>query len=380
MKPFLVCPHRPPCPGCPRLDEDGVAPAALATLTDLCAELGAPTPRIIEGRRTAFRHRARLAVRGRVASPKIGIFETGSHRVVDIPRCLVHHPLVNAVAAELRGAIATTRSPPYSDEAHRGLVRYVQVVVERRSQTAQVVVVTNDVSTDASRPLLDELARRLGPRLHSLFWNGNPERTNTILGSHWRKISGPDVVEESVGGARVFYPPGAFGQSHLDLADEIVATVAAWIDPGLRVTELYAGVGPVGLGLAARSTSLRLNEIAPDSLVGLELGVATLAPDVRARTVVVPGPASDAVDWISESDAVIADPPRKGLDREVVDALVRNAPAAFVYISCGLDSFLRDARDLAAAFTLRDLLVFDLFPHTEHVEIAARFERRRQDM
>jgi 23S rRNA (uracil1939-C5)-methyltransferase len=353
-----------------------VAPAALEALAALSREIGAPAPRIVLGKPTAFRHRARLAVRGRAASPKIGIFETGSHRVVDIPRCLVHHPLVNAVAAELRSAIATTRAAPYSDEAHRGLVRYVQVVVERPSQTAQVVVVANDVSADATKPLLDELGRRLGSKLHSLFWNGNPERTNTILGTHWQKISGPDVVEEHIGGARVFYPPGAFGQSHLDLADEIVDTVTSWIGPGLHVTELYAGVGPVGLGLAERSASLRLNEISSDSLAGLELGIAALPPEVRDRTTAVPGPASAAVDWLGNSDAVIADPPRKGLDRDVCEALRQRPPPMFAYVACGLDSFLRDARALDASFALRELVVFDLFPHTDHVEIAARFERR----
>lgn len=372
----LVCSHRPPCPGCPRLGESGIAPNALAALAELCKTIGAPAPRVVFGKVTAFRHRARLAVRGRAASPKVGIFEAGSHRVVDIPRCLVHHPLVNTVAAELRTAIATTRAAPYSDDAHRGLVRYVQVVVERRSQAAQIVVVANDVSADASRPLLDELARRLGSKIHSLFWNGNPERANTILGEHWQKVSGPDVVEESIGGARVFYPPGAFGQSHLDLADEIVKTVASWIAPGLHVSELYAGVGPVGLGLAERSASLRLNEISSDSLAGLELGIAALPPEARARTYAVPGPATRAVDWIAQSDAVIADPPRRGLDPEVLGALTECPPPLFAYVACGLDAFLRDAAALGASFALRELVVFDLFPHTDHVEIAARFERR----
>jgi 23S rRNA (uracil1939-C5)-methyltransferase len=288
----------------------------------------------------------------------------------------VHHPLVNTVAAELRAAIATMRAAPYSDDAHRGLVRYVQVVVERRSQTAQVVVVTNDVSVDASRPLLDELARRLGLKVHSLFWNGNPERTNTILGEYWQKIAGPDVVEESIGGARVFYPPGAFGQSHLDLADDIVKTVASWIEPGRRVTELYAGVGPVGLGLAERSACLRLNEISQDALAGLERGIAALPSEARDRTAAIPGPATGAVEWIPKSDAVIADPPRKGLDPEVLGALTERPPPVFAYVACGLESFLRDASALASSFALRELVVFDLFPHTEHVEIAARFERR----
>ncbi len=53
-----------------------------------------------------YRHRKRLAVRGRAASPKIGIFQEGSHRVVDIPRCLVHHPLVNEVAAITKETLA----------------------------------------------------------------------------------------------------------------------------------------------------------------------------------------------------------------------------------------------------------------------------------
>lgn len=335
-----------------------------------------PPPRIVEGQNTAFRHRARLAVRGRTTSPKIGIFATGTHRVVDIPRCLVHHPLVNDVAAELRAAMTTTRAAPYSDEAHRGLVRYLQVAVERRSQTAQVVVVTADESPNGAKPLLDELSRRLGPRLHSLFWNGNPERTNTILGPLWSKVSGSDAIEELIGGAHVFYPPGAFGQANLDLADAIVGTVSEWIGPNQRVAELYAGVGPVGLGIAARSKSLVLNEIATESLAGLRLGIDALPPDARARTTVAPGPASSATEWIARSDAVIADPPRRGLDAAVGEALAANPPSSFIYVSCGLDSFLRDTKGLSTSLALRDLVIFDLFPHTEHVEVAARFERR----
>jgi tRNA/tmRNA/rRNA uracil-C5-methylase (TrmA/RlmC/RlmD family) len=124
----------------------------------------------------------RLAVRGRAASPKIGIFQEGSHRVVDIPRCLVHHPLVNEVAAVTKQAVRRSRVAPYADRPHRGLLRYVQVVIERAQARAQVVRVANDQSPGALEPLAIEIARRLGPRLLSLWWNGNPDRTNTILG------------------------------------------------------------------------------------------------------------------------------------------------------------------------------------------------------
>ena len=73
-----ACPHRPPCPGCPRFAEPDIP--ATAALAALCAEAGLLAPTVVEGPAFGYRHRARLAVRGRAASPKVGIFQEGSHR------------------------------------------------------------------------------------------------------------------------------------------------------------------------------------------------------------------------------------------------------------------------------------------------------------
>ena len=101
---------------------------------------GLPEVAIVSGQTTGFRHRARLAIRGRLGSPKLGLFQLDSHRVVHIPNCLVHHPLINHVAAVVRRALVEAQITCFSDIPHLGLARYLQVVVERRSQTAQVVL------------------------------------------------------------------------------------------------------------------------------------------------------------------------------------------------------------------------------------------------
>jgi tRNA/tmRNA/rRNA uracil-C5-methylase (TrmA/RlmC/RlmD family) len=168
-------------------------------------------------------------VRGRAASPKLGLFQAGSHRIVDIPRCPIHHPRINDVAAAVRRGIRACGSAPYADAPHRGDLRYVQIAVERASDQAQVVLVGNADRPDALGPLLAFLQNDLGPALHSLWWNGNPERTNRILGPHWSRVAGPAALVEAVNGVAVHYPPGAFAQSHAALAEQLAAQVAAWV-------------------------------------------------------------------------------------------------------------------------------------------------------
>jgi tRNA/tmRNA/rRNA uracil-C5-methylase (TrmA/RlmC/RlmD family) len=377
MPPIEPCPHRPPCPGCPRYGDPDIAPAARTLLDAIAREAGLASPQVTVGAPFGYRHRARLMLRGRARSPKIGIFEAGTHDVVDIPRCRVHHPLVNVVAAALREAIRATGTRPYSERTHTGVLRAVQIVIERASQTAQVVLVANATEPDSIAELANALADRLGERLHSLWWNGNPERSNTILGSSWQHLRGPDAVCESVCGAQVFFPPGAFGQSHLELADALVARVHEWVPDGARVAEYYAGCGPIGLGLLRRATRVVFVESAPDAVRGLAMGIAARPEREQQRAAVIAGSAGEALEAREGAQVVIVDPPRRGLDASLATRLAADPPPVLIYVSCDLQSFHRDAAQLVAGGHAR-LVAFEawsLFPNTEHVETLARFER-----
>jgi 23S rRNA (uracil1939-C5)-methyltransferase len=372
-----VCPHRPPCPGCPRFGEPGIALAARVALDELARIHGLQRVQVVSGPTAGFRHRARLAIRGRSSTPKLGLFEMGTHRVVHIPNCSVHHPLINRVANVVRRALVDARVTSYSDGAHLGLARYLQVVVERSSQTAQVVIVANSATPEPLAECASLIRERLGRDLHSLWFNANLERSNTILGPDFHPWSGPESVVERFGGAGVHYPPGAFGQNNLDIAQLIVEHVRSQIPAGSRVVEYYAGVGAIGLSVLRQVDEITMNELNPNSLRGLELGLAQLGAAERAKISLMPGAAAANQLAASDFQMVIADPPRKGLDPELTDQLSNQPPEGLVYISCGLESLLRDAAQLTSRGTLRlvSLTAFNLMPFTEHVETVARFER-----
>jgi tRNA/tmRNA/rRNA uracil-C5-methylase (TrmA/RlmC/RlmD family) len=372
-----TCPHRPPCPGCPRFGEPGIAPITRDSLDELAQAHGIPMPATVSGSTTGFRLRARLAIRGRSNSPKIGLFEADSHRVVHIPNCSVQHPLINRVASVVRRALVDTGVTCYSDGAHLGIARYLQVVIERSSQTAQVVLVANSTTPEPLAACLDLIRERLGSELHSLWFNGNCDQGNTILGPDFHRWCGPDSVVEHFGGAAVHYPPGAFGQNNLDIAQRIVEQVRDAIPAGAVVAEFYAGVGAIGLSIQDRVAELRMNEVGASSLYGLELGLAQLDAERRAKVSVTPGLAGGAIDMAAGAQVVIADPPRKGLDPELRVYLSEQAPERFIYVSCGLESLIKDCAQLTSRGKLRlaELTAYNLMPFTEHVETLARFER-----
>ena len=120
-----------------------------------------------------------------------------------------------------------------------------------------------------------------------------------------------------------------------------------------------------------------MNEVSPQSLQGLESGLAGLMPAERARISVFPGPAGAACEAASGADVVIADPPRKGLDPALTDWLCAQPPQRLIYVSCGLESLQQDILRLTASGALRlaALTAFDLMPYTGHVETVARFDR-----
>jgi tRNA/tmRNA/rRNA uracil-C5-methylase (TrmA/RlmC/RlmD family) len=376
----MECSHRPPCPGCPRFGEPGIAPAVHDALAALARAERLPPPPVVEGPTTGYRHRARLAIRGRAASPKIGIFQEDSHRVTDVPRCVVHHPLVNVVAAAVKRAVRRTGVPVYGDASHRGLLRYLQVVVERATTTAQVVLVANDVTPDALAATAEATRAELGPQLHSLWWNGNTTTTNAILGPRWHRWTGAKTVRETIGGAQIFYPPGAFGQANLPLADRIVDLVHTWVPRRARVLEMHAGVGAIGLGLVARGHQVVFNEVSRFSLVGLNLGIDALGPGARRRTTVRRGPAANHLAAIADADVVICDPPRRGLEAPLLARLAAAPPERLILVSCEPNAFLEEARALLESRKVRlsALVPFALFPFTEHVETVALFERIRR--
>ncbi|MGD2252020.1 MAG: class I SAM-dependent RNA methyltransferase [Anaerolineales bacterium] len=187
-------------------------------------------------------------------------------------------------------------------------------------------------------------------------------------------LGGEGFLEIEVLGRTFRVSAGSFFQVNTTLAGELVqrALQALEMQAGELVFDLYAGVGLFSAALAAAGARVVAVEESQWACADFEVNLDEF-DDVALYEAAV----EQALPAIKEKPAaVLVDPPRAGLSREVLDLLVKAGPERLVYVSCDLATLARDGKRLAAAgYTLEVLTPIDLFPQTYHIETISRWRR-----
>jgi 23S rRNA (uracil1939-C5)-methyltransferase len=359
------CPHFDLCSGC-TLQLGETPPVWRSVLSFF--KIFSVSPSLCQAYLTQWRLKAKLAVRGSSEKPLIGLFKKGSHEVVSIPHCLVHHPSINQAAKIIAQTIQKTKFPIYDEVQQRGLLRYLQLFVHRTSGAVQLSLVLNAPSSSS---LIEFFCRQLEHDLwHSIWINFHPAANNRVLGDVWQKISGHDWLFQPFLKEEIPFHPGAFAQAHLELFEQLALTIRSWVQPGSRVAELFAGVGLIGASLFPHLSRLLLVENNPFAELSFRARYQGKShPEYLLED------ASQFTDF-SSFDTLIVDPPRKGLGSTLLKNLCCAANLRLIYVSCGWQSFQSDCQALiAAGWSLKQAEGFLLFPGTDHIETVALFEK-----
>jgi 23S rRNA (uracil1939-C5)-methyltransferase len=139
--------------------------------------------------------------------------------------------------------------------------------------------------------------------------------------------------------------------------------------PGQTAVDAYCGVGEYGRALAERGWSVRGIEVDRWAVAAARDG----APDGFD---VVAGRVEDELHATLPTDLLVMNPPRSGLDGAVVEVVRATPPPRLVYVSCDPGTLARDLAALADEYEIVDLVCFDLFPQTAHVETVATLHAR----
>lgn len=313
-------------------------------------------------------------------------------------------------------------SLPYAERYRNGKVQ-VALVWNSRDE--------NSPSSKKLNALANFLWRYGGPNrkvhlIHSVWANFQTSINNIIFGNRWRHLLGERDFWEHVGGIDVSLAPSSFGQANTRAFDSLLQKLQKYVHFGASVADLYAGAGVIGLSLAAtrKCRAVKCIEINKESKLSFEKAAERLPNAVDSSISWHNADTSiDPLSWLVGSDVVVVDPPRKGLDPSLLNALrtilsverkskpsespllkakdekrpwvlrakevsvqiqskttqeeSQSLPQTLIYISCGWESFKEDCMSLLSskAWHLDKAHGFNFFPGTQSIEVLAIFKR-----
>lgn len=187
------------------------------------------------------------------------------------------------------------------------------------------------------------------------------------------RLFGRDFIEEKAGGLTYRIGARSFFQVNVGILERVFgdmeAAVAGMGDP--VVADLYCGLGTFGMFLAGKAREVFGVEADEENVVYLK---KNLALNRIGNFAVCEGTSEEWLPEILERRAgvVVLDPPRRGIEARMVEALVRDPVPVVLYLSCNPTTLVRDLKPLlAGAYELADIKVYDFFPHTPHIECLA---------
>ncbi len=173
---------------------------------------------------------------------------------------------------------------------------------------------------------------------------------------------GVTVLADTILGVEFQYATEGFFQVNIPVYEMALQEMKKWILPGLKVLDMYSGVGTIGLTIGGDNVTL---------VESNESAVIEMRRNIEAtgsKATVVHSTSETALSYIKGEQTVIIDPPRAGLHADVIKHLLEVKPQRIIYLSCNPVTQARDVELLVEAYQIEHHEGYNFFPRTPHIE------------
>ena len=302
-------------------------------------------------------------------------------KVLDIEDCHLMPEINNRIRNSVRAYAKEHGLSFYNEHTHEGLLR---TIILRNNHKGEMMVVFcfGEKIEDWRLKIEDflEYIHQTFPEIISLLYVENTKFNDTIGDLEVKTYFGQDYIMEEMEGLQFKVGPKSFYQTNTEQAYELykVARDFAQLTGDELVYDLYTGTGTIANFVSRKARQVIGIEYVPEAIEDAKVnsqinGIENtlfFAGDMKKVL-------NDAfVAQYGRPDVIITDPPRAGMDPEVVDVILKAAPKRIVYVSCNPATQARDLALLDAQYEVKKIQPVDMFPHTQHVENVVLLEQR----
>lgn len=349
---------------------------------DCVSKIGKLDPSIVKyplGMENPWRYRNKVQlpiglINGEV---KIGFFAPRSHDIIDMESCLIQDEIGDKVVKLTREWIEKFNIRPYNVDGEydeKGIVRHIMIRRGFTTNEVMIVLVTNGEKLPYKEEFVDLMVKNI-PGIKSVIQNINSKKTNVILGLESKTLWGEDTISDYIGDFRFNISPLSFFQVN-PIQTEVLygkALEYANLTGNEEVFDAYCGTGTITLFLSQKAKKVYGVEIIPQAIDNAwinakENKVENVEFFVGESEVVIP----DLINKGVKADVVVVDPPRKGCDKKLLDAITNIDAKKIVYVSCDPSTLGRDLQVLEEnGYKTLEVQPVDMFPNTAHIENVA---------
>ena len=325
-----------------------------------------------------YRNRALIPIRRDGRKLRLGYYKRGSHRIVNLNHCPVLDPRLDALIEPIKRDLEATSWPMDSDLQGEPGLRHLGLRIGVRTGEILITLISATESLQAVDVLSAAWMRRW-PQLKGVTINLQPKRSNAVFGDRTICLQGQDAIEERFCGLSLELGTTTFFQVNTPRAERVVEQIRDWItrsEPSQRLIDAYCGIGTIALPLAAAGHRVTGLEISSASVRHAERNAAR---NRLKHTRFMSGDVARHLrELLPNHDALVVDPPRKGLDPAVLAMVLDYPPRRLVYLSCDPATLARDLRQLAGdsgPYRIEQVQPMDFFPQTSHLECLVLMSR-----
>ncbi len=306
--------------------------------------------------------------------PIIGVFANRTHEVIPIKNCLIQNPKSEAIAKFILEFIKEKNISIYNEKTGRGFFRHIVIKVGIKTNEIMCIFVINGKKFPYEDELVEKLKQNY-PEIKTIVKNINMKNTNVILGQENINLYGNGYIEDVLGEYKFKISPLSFYQVNPKQAEKLynLGIEMAKVSKEDTVFDLYCGIGTISLFIAKYAKKVYGVEIVEqaikDAKQNAKINNIENVQFIAGDTKIV------LEDLIYKkgiiADIVIFDPPRKGLDNNSINNILKIKPKKIVYISCNPATLVRDLALFEELYEVKTIIPVDMFPFTKHVECCA---------
>lgn len=321
-----------------------------------------------------YRNKVQLPVGKKDEDVTIGFYAARSHEIIHMDTCNIQDETADEVVRLVKAWIEECNIETYNEEKHSGLIRHIMVRKAFKTNETMVVIVTKDLKIPHADKLVKVITENI-QGIKSIIQNVNDKKTNVILGQYCKTLWGDSNISDYIGEFKFNISPLSFFQVN-PVQTEVLYSKAleyANLTGDETVFDAYCGTGTISLFLSQKAKMVYGVEIIPEAI---ENAIENAKQNNVNNVEFIVGQSERVIPELIEkgikADVVVVDPPRKGCESILLEAIAKMGPERVVYVSCDPGTLARDLKIMdELGYKTVEIQPVDMFPQTAHVECVA---------